>query len=178
MRSEAALSELVALVSALAAMLAAVNSGAGVALPERVRGHSQPGGARIPGTSFELAPTAAAGAMVALLQDYRDATFAQRFAETLAQVDAASRVAPSHGQTGPLMEEVLVVCGVAAAPSPSQADGAMPAHTLASAVGELGSALRHQFKPDEAQRVLTCFEQPGVLAGMPVRDFRALLVRL
>jgi hypothetical protein len=116
--------------------------------------------------------------MVALLQDYRDATFTQRFAETLAQADAASRAAPGHGQTGPLMEEVLAVCGVAAAPSPSQAGCAVPAHTLASAVGALASAMRPQFRADEAQRVLACFEQPGVLAAMPVRDFMALLVRL
>ena len=169
---------LAVLAAALAALLAAVNSAAGAALPERVRGQSQAGGARIPGTSFELAPAAAAEAMVALLQDYRDATFAQRFAETLAQADAASRVAPGHGQIGPLMEEVLAVCGVAPAPSPSQADGAVPAHTLASAVGALASAMRPQFRTDEAQRVLACFEQPGALAAMPVRDFMALLVRL
>ena len=172
MRSEAALAD------ALAALLAAVNSAASAALPEQMHGRGQPGGARIPGTSFELAPAAAAEAMVALLQDYRDATFAQRFAETLAQVDAASRVAPGHGQIGPLMEEVLAVCGVAPAPSPSTAGSAAPAHTLASAVDALASAMRPQFRTDEAQRVLACFEQPGALAAMPVRDFMALLVRL
>ena len=178
MRSEAALNELVALASALAAMLAAVNSGAGVALPERVRGHSQPGGARIPGTSFELAPTAAAGAMVALLQDYRDATFAQRFAETLAQVDAASRVAPSHGQTGPLMEEVLVVCGTGFAMSAYEMQTSAPALPMDAALAALAASLAAQFRPDEAQRVLACFEQPSALAAIPVRDFMALLVRL
>ena len=97
-----------------------------------------------------------------------DGPSVQRLAKTLAQADAASRAAPGHGQTGPLMEEVLAVCGVAAA----------PANTLASAVGALASAMRPQFRTDEAQRVLACFEQPGVLAAMPVRDFMALLVRL
>ncbi len=169
---------LAVLAAALAALLAAVNSAAGAKLSEGVRGQSQTGGARIPGTSFELAPAAAAEAMVALLQDYRDATFAQRFAETLAQADAASRVAPGHGQTGPLMEEVLAVCGVVVAPSPSTAGSAVPAHTLSSAVDALASAMRPQFRADEAQRVLACFEQPGALAAMPVRDFMALLVRL
>jgi hypothetical protein len=38
--------------------------------------------------------------------------------------------------------------------------------------------MRPQFRTDEAQRVLACFEQPGALAAMPVRDFMALLVRL
>ena len=77
-----------------------------------------------------------------------------------------------------MMEEVLVVCGAAAAPSPSQADSSVPANTLASAVGALASAMRPQFRADEAQRVLACFAQPGMLAAMPVRDFMALLVRL
>ena len=77
-----------------------------------------------------------------------------------------------------MMEEVLAVCRAAAAPSLAQADGAMPAHTLASAVAALASAMRPQFRADEVQRVLACFEQPGVLAAMPVRDFMALLVRL
>ena len=176
MRSEAALA------AALAALLAAVNSAAGAMLPERVRGQSQAGGARIPGTSFELAPAAAAEAMVTLLHrcgtGHDDGPFVQRLAETIAQADAASRVAPGHGQTGPLMEEVLAVCRAAAAPSLAQAGGAVPAHTLASAVGALASAMRPQFRTDEAQRVLACFEQPGALAAMPVRDFMALLVRL
>ena len=172
MRSEAALA------AALAALLAAVNSAAGAMLPEQVRGQSEPGGARIPGTSFELVPGSAAAAMVTLLNGCGDVPFVQRLAETLAQADAASRAAPGHGQTGPLMEEVLAGCGVAAAPSPSQADGAVPAHTLASAVDALASAMRPQFRTDEAQRVLACFEQPGALAAMPVRDFMALLVRL
>ncbi len=176
MRSEAALA------AALAALLAAVNSAAGATLPEQVRGQSEPGGARIPGTSFELAPASAAAAMVTLLHrcgtGHDDGPFVQRLAETIAQADAASRAAPGQGQIGPLMEEVLAVCGVAAAPSPSQADGAVPAHTLASAVGALASSMQPQFRTDEAQRVLACFEQPGALAAMPVRDFMALLVRL
>ena len=155
-----------------------MNSAASAALPEQMHGRSQLGGARIPGTSFELAPAAAAEAMVALLQDHRDATFAQRFAEMIAQADAASRAAPGHGQIGPLMEEVLAVRGVAPAPSPSTAGSAVPAHSLASAVDALASAMRPQFRTDEAQRVLACFEQPGALAAMPVRDFMALLVRL
>ena len=166
------------LAAALAALFVAGTSPAGIALPARVRGHSQPGGARIPGTSFELAPTVAAGAMAALLERHCDATFAQRFAETLAQADAASRAAPGYGQTGPTMTEVLALCGVAAAPSPSTAGSAVPAHTLASAVGALASAMRPQFRADEEQRVLACFEQPSALAAMPVRDFMALLVRL
>ena len=44
------------LAAVLAELLAAVNAAAGAALPARLRGHSQPGGARIPGTSFEATP--------------------------------------------------------------------------------------------------------------------------
>jgi hypothetical protein len=116
--------------------------------------------------------------MVALLQDYRDATFAQRFAETLAQADAASRAAPSHGQTGPLMEEVLVVCGTGFAMSAYEMQTSAPALPIDAVLAALAASLAAQFRPDEAQRVLACFENPQALAAMPVRDFIALLVRL
>ncbi len=145
-----------------------MNSSAGATLPERVRGQSQPGGARIPGTSFELAPAAAAVAMAALLQGYGDAAFVQRFAETLTHKDSASRVAPGYGQDGPLMAEVLAVC---MPPSVAAPDDVAPLVALAS-------ALQFQFRPEEAQRVLACFENPAGLVAMPVRDFMALLVRL
>jgi len=166
------------LAAALAAALAAVNSSAGATLPERVRGQSQPGGARIPGTSFELAPAAAAAAMAALLQGYGDAAFVQRFAETLAQADAASRAAPGHGQTGPLMGEVLAVCGTGFAMSAYEIQTIAPALPMDATLAALAASLAAQFRPDEARRVLACFEQPGALAAMPVRDFMALLVRL
>ena len=159
---------LAVLAAALAALLAAVNPAASAALPERVRGHSEPGGARIPGTSFELTPAAAAAAMAALLQGYGDAAFVQRFAETLAHKDAASRVAPGYGQDGPLMAEVLAVC---MPPSVAAPDDVAPLVALAS-------ALQFQFRPEEAQRVLACFENSDAFAAMPVRDFIALLVRL
>jgi hypothetical protein len=178
MRSEAALNELLALAAALAALLAAVNSAAGATLPEQVRGQSQPGGARIPGTSFELAPAAAAEAMVALLQDYRDATFAQRFAETLAQADAASRAAPGHGQTGPLIAEVLAVCSTGLARPTDEMHSTALVPPMEAALAELATSLITQFRPDEANRVLACFANPVALAAMPVRDFMALLVRL
>ena len=169
---------LAVLAAALAALLAAVNSAASATLPERVRGQSQAGGARIPGTSFELAPAAAAEAMVALLQDYRDATFVQRFVETLARTDAASRAAPGHGQAGPLMEEVLVVCGTGFAMSAYEMQTSAPALPMDAALAALAASLAAQFRPDEAQRVLACFVNPVALAAMPVRDFMALLVRL
>lgn len=116
--------------------------------------------------------------MVALLQDYRDATFTQRFAETLAQADAASRVAPGHGQIGPLMGEVLVVCGTGLAKATDETQSTALVPPMEVALAELATSLVIQFRPDEAQRVLACFEQPGALAAMPVRDFMALLVRL
>ena len=166
------------LAAALAAALAAVNSSAGATLPERVRGQSQPGGARIPGTSFELAPAAAAAAMAALLQGYGDAAFVQRFAETLAQADAASRAAPGHGQTGPLMGEVLAVCGTGFAMSAYEIQTSAPALPMDATLAALAASLAAQFRPDEARRVLACFANPVALAAMPVRDFMALLVRL
>jgi hypothetical protein len=116
--------------------------------------------------------------MAALLQDYLDATFAQRFAETLAQADAASRVAPGHGQTGPLMEEVLAVCGTGFAMSANEMQTSAPALPMDAALAALAASLAAQFRPDEAQRVLAWFEQPSALAAIPVRDFMALLVRL
>jgi len=166
------------LAAALAALFVAVTSPAGVALPARVRGHSQPGGARIPGTSFELAPTAAAGAMAALLLSHRDATFAQHFAETLAQADAASRAAPGHGQTGPLMAEVLAVCGTGLAKRTDEMQTSAPALPMDAALVALAASLAHQFRPEEVKRVLACFENSDALAAMPVSDFVALLVRL
>ena len=156
------------LAATLAALLAAVNTEAGAVLPARLRGHSQPGGARIPGTSFEATPASAAEAMAALWQGHGDTAFVQRFAETLAQQDAASRAAPGHGHDGPLMAEVLAVC---VPPSVSVPDDVAPLAALAS-------ALQLQFRPEEAQRVLACFENPQALAAIPVRDFIALLVRL
>ena len=172
MRSEAALA------AALAALLAAVNSAAGAMLPEQVRGQSEPGGARIPGTSFELVPGSAAAAMVTLLNGCGDVPFVQRLAETIAQADAASRVAPGHGQIGPLMEEVLAVCGTGFAMSAYEMQTSAPALPMDAALAALAASLAAQFRPDEARRVLACFANPVALAAMPVRDFMALLVRL
>ena len=76
------------------------------------------------------------------------------------------------------MEEVLVVCGTGFAMSAYEMQTSAPALPMDAALAALAASLAAQFRPDEAQRVLTCFEQPGVLAGMPVRDFMALLVRL
>jgi len=166
------------LAAALAALFVAVTSPAGVALPARVRGHSQPGGARIPGTSFELAPTVAAGAMAALLQSHRDATFAQRFAETLARTDTASRAAPGYGQTGPLMAEVLAVCSTGLAKRTDEMQTGAPALPMDAALVALEASLAAQFRPEEVKRVLVCFKNPATLAAMPIRDFMALLVRL
>ena len=172
MRSEAAVNVPATphevLAAALGALLKAVNGPVGGELPSTLRGHGQPGGARIPGTSFEATPASAAQAIAVLLQSYGDAAFVQRFAETLAQHDAASRAAPGHGHDGPLMAEVLAVC---VPPSVSVPDDVAPLAALAS-------ALQLQFRPEEAQRVLACFENPQALSAMPVRDFIALLVRL
>jgi len=66
------------------------------------------------------------------------------------------------------MAELLAVC---VPPSASAPDDVAPLAALAS-------ALQFQFRPEEAQRVLACFENPAGLAAMPVRDFIALLVRL
>jgi hypothetical protein len=182
MRSEAALNELLALAAALAALLAAVNSAAGATLPEQVRGQSQPGGARIPGTSFELAPANAAAAMVTLLQGcgagHDDGPFVPRLAETLAQADAASRAAPGHGQTGPLIAEVLAVCSTGLARPTDEMHSTALVPPMEAALAELATSLITQFRPDEANRVLACFANPVALAAMPVRDFMALLVRL
>ncbi|MEY4377144.1 MAG: hypothetical protein RJB26_1694 [Pseudomonadota bacterium] len=149
-------------------MLKAVNGPGGNELPSSLRGYSQPGGARIPGTSFEATPASAAQAIAVLLQSYGDTAFVHRFAEALAQHDAASRAAPGYGHDGPLMAEVLAVC---VPPSVSAPDDVVPLAALAS-------ALQFQFRPEEARRVLACFENPAALAAMPVRDFIALLVRL
>ena len=175
---EPASSSLAVLAAALAALLAAVNSTVGTTLPERMRGRSQPGGARIPGTSFELAPSIAAQAMTELLQGYGDATFAQRFAERLAQKDAASRVATGFGETGPLMAEVLAVCGTGFAMSADATRSAVLVLPHDVALTALTTSLATQFRPEEAKRVLACFENPQALSAMPVRDFIALLVRL
>lgn len=188
MRSEAAVNGPATphevLAAALGALLKAVSGPVGNELPSTLRGHSQPGGARIPGTSFEATPSSAAEAMAALLQGHGDAAFVQRFAETLAQQDAASRAAPGHGHDGPQMAEVLAVCapwsiqlapngsGVAAGPEPASALGDV------APLAALASALQFQFRPEEARRVLACFENPDTLAARPVRDFIALLVRL
>lgn len=116
--------------------------------------------------------------MAALLQSHCDATFAQRFAETLAQADAASRAAPGYGQTGPLMAEVLAVCGTVFAMSAYEMQTSAPALPMDAALVALEASLATQFRPEEVKRVLAWFEQPSALAAMPVRDFMALLVRL
>ncbi len=175
---------LAVLADVVAALLAAVNAEAGAALPARLRGHCQSGGARIPGTSIEATPASAAEAMAALLQGLGDTAFVQRFAEALAQHDAASRAAPRYGQDGPLMAEMLAVCAprsVQPAPKGSGvAADAVPAIVLGGAgpLAALASALQFQFRPEEVKRVLACFENSDALAAMPVSDFVALLVRL
>lgn len=127
-------------------------------LGPRAAGATVPGGARVPGTCFELTPAEAAADIATLLcwPDAPDAS-ALTLAQLLAQADMQSRAAVLTGQTPITVGELMMQMDAAALP---QASWMHAAESVAEP-----SAIAVLF--DDAQR----------LTQLPVQRFVAALVR-
>lgn len=123
-------------------------------LGPRSRGATQPGGARVPGTCFELAPAEAA-VDIALLLAWPAAPGAPQLqlAQLLAQADARARAAVLRGQLPPTVAELLAQW---------QPEATWPAAEVALA---------------DAVAVDALFADAVQLLQMPVQRFVAALVR-
>lgn len=130
-------------------------------------GGTCPGGARVPGTSWELDPTQAAANMALLLQQ---ADIPSRAADAvcriLAQADRCARQAILAGTPPPTMRELLADLGEACDPVDVAADF--------TAYAEVVSAL---YPPKQQPTLRGLFADPSALDAMPVQAFMAALVR-
>ena len=126
-------------------------------LGPRTAGATLPGGARVPGTCFELSPAEAAADIACLLcwPAAPDAP-ALTLAQLLAQADAQARAAVLAGQLPMTVGELMMQIHAAALP---------PSHWMQAPEAAESSAVAVLF--DDAQQ----------LAQMPVQRFVAALVR-
>ena len=128
-----------------------------------------PGGARVPGTSYELPTDVAAQLMARLTVGRGEAPLA--LLQALARADAEARQAVLTGAAPPLIGSLYVHC----AGSPA---GAVPFET---ALQRLMSAADALFTPTQAQRLddlLADWEEaPALLDALPVQRFVAQFVR-
>lgn len=161
-----------ALLHAVAALLEALQRDDAVAV---LRGLSprdmQPGGARVPGTSYELAPALAAQVMVRLAA--LAGTAAPTLFAALAQGDAAARQALVRGSAPPVVASLYPHCaGVAQPPLAAGFEGG---------VQRLAEAVQACFTPSHARRLRVLLgqwqDQPQGLDELPLQRFVAQFVR-
>lgn len=131
----------------------------------------RPGGARVPGTSYELQADNAARAIRELLA--LRGVQADDFAQALAQADQVARYAVLAGQAPPTVGSLYQHCT-----RDLTAPGADDLETALNALNEAGSKL---FTPSHARRISALCEklrvQPEALDMMPVQQFVAGFVR-
>lgn len=129
----------------------------------------RPGGARIPGTSYELEIDTAVRAMRGLLG--LRGVEADALLQALAESDKVARYAMLAGQAPPRMSSLYPHC--------SRAIGA-PA-TLEATLAALQDVAEKLFTPSQARRIAGLCqlvrEQPASLDAMPVQQFVAGFVR-
>jgi hypothetical protein len=156
-----------ALMASLAGLFTALQDpGFARQLGPAVQGGSLPGGARVPGTSFELEPAAVAQRLAALLGDA---------AGILAHADFSARRAVLEGRTPPSMREVFEA--LQSAPGTvdrHEGELAVPPSELAARYHASVAAL---YPPKQQARVQGLFADPEALDAMPVQVFMAALVR-
>lgn len=130
-----------------------------------------PGGARVPGTSWELAPATATRAMRALLAVR--GVQADALVEALAQADQVARYAVIAGQPPPTLASLYQHCTRdTAAPGSDSLDAALKAlHDIADKL----------LTPTQSRRIAQLCEQvraqPASLDAMPVQQYIAGFVR-
>lgn len=131
----------------------------------------RPGGARVPGTSYELEADNAARAMRELLalQDVQ----ADALVQALAQADQVARYAVLTGQAPPTVSTLYQHCTRDLAPPGSE--------SLEAALGALQDAAGRLFTPGQARRIAAlCAHigaEPQGLDAMPVQQYVAGFVR-
>jgi hypothetical protein len=131
----------------------------------------RPGGARVPGTSYELEAATAARAMQGLLA-LRN-VYASELMQALAEADIVARYALLAGQSPPTLASLYQHCTRdIAAPGSDSLDGALKA---------LVAAAEKIFTPTQARRIAALGQQlrvqPTSLDAMPVQQFIAGFVR-
>lgn len=131
----------------------------------------RPGGARVPGTSYELEVDNAARAMRELLA-LRDVQ-ADALLQALAQADQVARYAVLAGQAPPTVGTLYQHCTRDLAPPGSE--------SLEAAMSALQAAAARLFTPGQARRIAAlCARigaEPQELDAMPVQQYVAGFVR-
>jgi hypothetical protein len=160
------------LLAVSAALLEALYEPAAVPVLATLRpADMRPGGARVPGTSYELEVQTAARAMGALLAVR--AVRADALVLALAQADQQARYATLAGQVPPTLASLYAHC------TPDIAAGT--AGSLDEALNALCAAAEKLFTPTQARRIAEICqrvrEKPVLLDQMPVQQFIAGFVR-
>jgi hypothetical protein len=131
----------------------------------------RPGGARVPGTSYELEADNAARAMRELLA--LRGVSADALVQALAQSDLVARYAVLAGQPPPTLATLYQHCT-----RDIQAPGA---ESLDAALAAVRAAADRLFTPNHARRIAALCEQlradPPLLDAMPVQQYVAGFVR-
>lgn len=131
----------------------------------------RPGGARIPGTSYELEAATAARVMGALLA--LRGVQAAPLLQALAHADVQARYAVIAGQAPPSLAALYAHCTRDIAVTASD--------SMEEALQALGAAAEKLFTPSHARRIAVLCQQlrqrPALLDTMPVQQFIAQLVR-
>lgn len=130
-----------------------------------------PGGARVPGTSYELEAETAARAIRDLLA--LRGVRADVLAKALANADLLARYAMLAGETPPTLTSLYAHCTPDLSPPGSE--------SLEAALAALESVGARIFTPTQSRRIAQLCEQwradPTRVDAMPVQQFVALLVR-
>jgi hypothetical protein len=136
------------------------------ALGPSTQGGSLPGGARVPGTSFEL-PLAEAASRLQLLLGAAG--------PLLAAADFKARQAILEGAVPPAMHELFAeMASLRGAGRLQDAEAPLDA---AEGAARFRAAVAALYPPKQQPRVQGLFDDPDALDAMPVQAFMAALVR-
>ena len=157
----------------MAALLEGLYDNAAVKVLETLKpADMRSGGARVPGTSYELPPRTAARAMQQLLA-IRGVVTANALTEALADADVAARHAALTGQPPPVMGGLYPLCTQELAIEGS--DSLRAALLRLYVVCEKMFTLTHMRRIDEM--LYEWGQSPEKVDGMPVQKFIAQFVR-
>jgi hypothetical protein len=157
----------------MAALLEGLYDNAAVKVLETLKpADMRSGGARVPGTSYELPPRTAARAMQQLLA-IRGVATANALTEALADADVAARHAALTGQPPPVMGGLYSLCTQELALEGS--DSLRAALLRLYVVCEKMFTLTHMRRIDEM--LYEWGQSPEKMDGMPVQKFIAQFVR-
>jgi len=161
------------LIVVLAAMLEGLYDNAAVKVLETLKPTDmRSGGARVPGTSYELPPRTAARAMQQLLA-IRGVATAGALVEALADADVAARLAVITGKPPPVMSELYPLCTPEL--SIEGSDSLKASLLRLYVVCEKIFTLTHMRRIDEL--LFEWGQAPQQLDAMPVQKFIAQFVR-